>query len=83
MYRTIVIGYTPKAKEPSKKIEEKASEMQDEDFSLVTFSVAPPAKTVHLFRQKEQAVLPLKSGGVSIGEKIFLFVFGFSLPEKS
>ena len=53
MYRTMVVGYTPKTKEMAKKIEEKANEMEKEGYTLATFSVPPSAKAILLFRREE------------------------------
>lgn len=44
MYKTVVIGYTPKAADMAQKIEEKANEMLKEGYTLVSFSVTAAAK---------------------------------------
>ena len=41
MYKTEVVGYTPKAKNMAKKFEEKCNEMEEKGFSLITATITP------------------------------------------
>ena len=41
MYKTEVFGYTPKAKNMAKKIEEKCNEMKEKGFSLISATITP------------------------------------------
>ena len=52
-YRTIVIDYTPKAKKMAAAIEEKANELAQGGWALVTFSVTNSAKAILVFRVPE------------------------------
>ena len=49
-YKTIVIGYAPKAKERAAAIERTANERAQEGWELITFSVTNSAKAILLFR---------------------------------
>lgn len=49
MYKTIVIDYTPKANDLAKKIEEKANEMAQKGYTLITFSITGSAKSILVF----------------------------------
>lgn len=51
MYKTVVIEYSPKADDMAKKIEEKANEMLQEGFELVTLSITGSAKAILVFKQ--------------------------------
>lgn len=51
MYKTVVIEYSPKADDMAKKIEEKANEMLQEGFKLVTLSITGSAKAILVFKQ--------------------------------
>ena len=51
MYKTIVIEYSPKADDMAKKIEEKANEMLQKGFELVTLSITGSAKAILVFKQ--------------------------------
>lgn len=51
MYKTIVIEYSPKADDMAKKIEEKANEMLQKGFELVTVSITGSAKAILVFKQ--------------------------------
>ena len=54
-YKTIVIDYAPKAKKMAAAIEEKANEMAQASWELVTFSVTNSAKAILIFRTLESA----------------------------
>lgn len=41
MYKTEVVGYTPKARNMAKKIEEKCNEMEEKGFSLISATITP------------------------------------------
>ena len=51
MYKTVVIEYSPKADDMAKKIEEKANEMFQKGFELVTVSITGSAKAILVFKQ--------------------------------
>lgn len=51
MYKTIVIEYSPKADDMAKKIEEKANEMLQEGFKLITVSITGSAKAILVFKK--------------------------------
>ena len=51
MYKTVVIEYSPKADDMAWKIEEKANEMLQEGFELVTLSITGSAKAILVFKQ--------------------------------
>lgn len=51
MYKTVVIEYSPKADEMAKKIEEKANEMLEENYTLVTMSITGAAKAILVFKK--------------------------------
>ena len=52
-YKTIVIDYAPKAKKMAAAIEEKANELAQAGWELVTFSVTNSAKAILVFRVPE------------------------------
>lgn len=49
-YKTIVIDYAPKTKKMAAAIEEKANELAQTGWELVTFSVTNSAKAILVFR---------------------------------
>ena len=51
MYKTVVIGYLPKADDMAKKIEEKANEMLQEGYELITMSITGTAKAILVFKK--------------------------------
>ncbi len=53
-YKTIVIDYTPKAKKMSAVIEEKANQMAQAGWELVTFSTINSTKVILAFRAPEK-----------------------------
>ena len=52
MYKTMVVKYSPKAKEMAAKIEETANKMEQEGFELVSFSITPSSKGILVFRKE-------------------------------
>ena len=52
-YKTIVIDYASKAKKMAVAIEEKANEMAQAGWELVTFSVTNSSKAILVFRVPE------------------------------
>ena len=52
MYKTVVIEYSPKADDMAKKIEEKANEMLQNGYELVTMSITGTAKAILVFKSK-------------------------------
>lgn len=80
-YKTIVIDYAPKAKKMAVAIEEKANEMAQDGWELVTFSVTASAKAILVFRvpadvrqqesireEAEQEIVPQEKTSESVGE---------------
>ena len=51
MYKTVIIEYTPKTDDMAMKIEEKANEMNQEGYNLVTFSITNSAKAILIFKK--------------------------------
>ena len=51
MYKTVVVKYSPKAKEMAIKVEEAANKMEKEGFELVSCSITPSSKGILVFRQ--------------------------------
>ena len=51
MYKTVIIEYTPKTDDMAMKIEEKANEMNQEGYNLVTFSITNTAKAILIFKK--------------------------------
>ena len=51
MYKTIVVEYSPKADDMAKKIEEKANEMLQEGYLLITMSITGTAKAILVFKK--------------------------------
>ena len=51
MYKTMVVKYSPKAKEMAAKIEETANKMEQEGFELVSCSITPSSKGILVFRE--------------------------------
>ncbi len=51
MYKTVVIEYSPKADDMAIKIEEKANEMLQEGFKLITVSITGSAKAILVFKK--------------------------------
>ena len=51
MYKTIVVKYSPKAKEMAARIEDVANQMEQEGFELVSCSITPSSMGILVFRQ--------------------------------
>ena len=51
MYKTVVIKYSPKAKEMALNVEETANEMEKEGFELVSCSIMPSSKGILIFKK--------------------------------
>ena len=51
MYKTVVIEYSPKDNDMAQKIEEKANEMLQAGFELVTMSITGTAKAILVFKK--------------------------------
>ena len=51
MYKTIVIDYSPKADNMAQKVEEKANEMLENGYELVTMSITGTAKAILIFKK--------------------------------
>ena len=53
MYKTMVVKYSPKAKEMAAKIEETANKMEQEGFELMSCSIMPSSKGILIFRKTD------------------------------
>ena len=51
MYKTVVIEYSPKADDMAKKVEEKANDMLENGYELVTMSITGTAKAILVFKK--------------------------------
>ena len=51
VYKTVVIKYSPKAKEMALKVEETANEMEKVGFELVSCSIMPSSKGILIFKK--------------------------------
>jgi len=51
VYKTIVVEYSPKADDMAQKVEEKANEMLQEGFELITMSITGTAKAILVFKK--------------------------------
>ena len=51
MYKTVVINYSPKAKDLAARVEAAANKMEQEGFELVSFSIMPSSKGILVFRK--------------------------------
>ena len=51
MYKTMVVKYSPKAKEMAAKVEETANKMEQEGFELVSCSITSSSKGILVFRK--------------------------------
>ena len=51
MYKTVVIEYSPKADDMAQKVEEKANEMLENGYELVTMSITGTAKAILIFKK--------------------------------
>ena len=51
MYKTVVVKYSPKAKEMAARIEEAANKMEQEGFELVSCSIMPSSKGILVFKR--------------------------------
>lgn len=57
MYKTVVVKYSPKAKEMAVRVEETANEMEQEGFELVSCSITPSSKGILAFRKPSESAL--------------------------
>ncbi len=53
MYKTVIVKYSPKAKELAVRIEETANKMEQEGFELVSCSIMPSAKGILVFKKTD------------------------------
>ncbi len=51
MYKTVVVNYSPKAKEMAVRVEETANKMERAGFELVSCSIMPSSKGILVFRK--------------------------------
>ena len=52
MYKTVVIEYSPKADDMAQKVEEKANEMLQDGYELITMSITGTAKAILVFKKQ-------------------------------
>ena len=57
MYKTMVVKYSPKAKEMAAKIEETANKMEQDGFELVSCSITPSSKGILVFKKSGELAL--------------------------
>lgn len=53
MYKSVILGYAPKAKDCGRAVEEEANKQEKEGFTLVSFAISPSAKPVLIFYKDE------------------------------
>ena len=51
MYKTVVVKYSPKAKEMAARVEDTANKLEQEGFELVSCSIMPSSKGILVFRK--------------------------------
>lgn len=51
MYKTVVVKYSPKAKEMTARVEDTANKLEQEGFELVSCSIMPSSKGILVFRK--------------------------------
>lgn len=51
MYKTVVIGYLPKANDMAQRIEKEANEMLENGYELITMSITGTAKAILVFKK--------------------------------
>ena len=51
MYKTVVIEYLPKTDNMAQKVEEKANEMLQEGYEIITMSITGTAKAILVFKK--------------------------------
>lgn len=51
MYKAVVIDYSPKADNMAQKVEDKANEMLNDGYELVTMSITNAAKAILVFKK--------------------------------
>ena len=51
MYKTVVVKYSPKAKEMAARVEDTANKLEQEGFELVSCSIMPSSKGVLVFKK--------------------------------
>ena len=51
MYKTMVVKYSPKAKEIAARVEDAANKMEQEGFELVSCSIMPSSKGILVFKK--------------------------------
>ena len=56
MYKTVVIEYSPKADDMAQKVEEKANEMLENGYELVTMSITGTAKAILIFKKVNKKI---------------------------
>ena len=72
MYKTMVVKYSPKAKEMAAKIEETANKMEQEGFEFVSCSIMPSSKGILVFNpvnrpRRSEPFLPQREKALRTG----------------
>ena len=57
MYKTVVVKYSPKAKEMAVRVEETANKMEREGFELISCSITPSSKGILVFKKSGELAL--------------------------
>lgn len=53
MYKTVVVGYAPRAASMAQQVESKSNEMESQGWRLVSFSVTNSAKGILVFHRDD------------------------------
>ena len=56
MYKTVIVKYSPKAKEMAAEVEEIANKMEQKGFELISCSIMPSSKGILVFRKSGEPV---------------------------
>lgn len=51
MYKTVVVKYSPKAKDMAAKVEMTANKMEQEGYELISCSIMPSSKGILIFKK--------------------------------
>ena len=56
MYKTVVLGYMPRAKKVAESVQNEVNKQEKDGFNLVTFSITPSCHPILVFYKKEKIV---------------------------
>lgn len=68
MYKTVVIEYSPKADNMAEKVEQKANEMLQQGYELVTMSVTTTAKAILVFKKQTDKFVIQQNISITLGK---------------